>query len=367
MDVGVVREVKPDERRVALTPSGAQELTRRGHRTLVEAGAGSGAGFADECYLGAGAEIVGNAQAIWSEAELLLKVKEPMPQEYGLLRPDLTLFTYLHLAAVPELITALVDSGSTAIAYEAVQLDDGRLPLLAPMSEVAGRLAPQVGANALLAPSGGMGRLIGPVPGVAPAQVAVIGGGVVGYHAAKVALGMGAQVIVLERSPDRLRRLEEIFGTGVQLRMSTEASVTNAIAESDLVIGCVLVPNARAPQILSRHALAGMRPGSVLVDVAIDQGGCFETSRPTTHAEPTYQVDGIIHYCVANMPGAVPVTSTQALTDATLPYVLELAGKGVDAALECDRALGRGLCVRAHRITNDVIAAANYLHHLAAA
>jgi alanine dehydrogenase len=366
MYVGVVREVKSQERRVALTPAGAQELTRRGHRTLVEAGAGAAAGFPDECYARAGAEIVADAQAIWSEAKLLLKVKEPIPQEYGLLRPDLTLFTYLHLAAVPDLVTALVDAGSTAIAYEAVQLDDGRLPLLAPMSEVAGRLAPQVGANALLAPNGGMGRLIGPVPGVAPSQVTVIGGGVVGYHAAKVALGMGAQVVVLERSPDRLRRLEEIFGTAVQLRMSTEASVTAAVTESDLVIGCVLVPNARAPQILPRSALAAMRPGSVLVDVAIDQGGCFETSRPTTHSEPTYQVDGIIHYCVANMPGAVPVTSTQALTGVTLPYVLDLADRGIDTAMERDSALSRGLCVRAGKITNDVIAAAHYLHLVAA-
>ena len=366
MDVGVVREVKPQERRVALTPAGAQELRRRGHRTLVEKGAGIGAGFADECYVTAGASIVASAPEIWSEAELVLKVKEPMAQEYGLLRPGLTLFTYLHLAAVPELTRALVGSGSTAIAYEAVQLDDGRLPLLAPMSEVAGRLAPQVGANALLAPCGGMGRLIGPVPGVCPAQVTVIGGGVVGYHAAKVACGMGAQVTVLEQSPDRIRRLEEIFGTAVQLRLSSEASVGHAVSESDLVIGSVLLPNARAPRVLSRQALAAMRPGSVLVDVAIDQGGCFETSRPTTHAEPTYDVDGVIHYCVANMPGAVPVTSTQALCNATLPYVLELADSGVDVALERNRALNRGVCVRAGNITNDIIAAANYLEHVGA-
>ena len=358
MKVGVVREVKPQERRVALTPAGVTDLLVHGHEVVVETGAGEGAGFPDETYASAGARLAENAAAVWATADLLLKVKEPLQPEYGLLRPGLTLFTYLHLAAAPALTLALAESGCTAIAYEAVQTDDGQLPLLAPMSEVAGRLAAQVGASALLAPSGGAGRLIGPVPGVRPSQVTVIGGGVAGYHATKVALGMGAQVTVLERSADRLRRLEEFFGTAVQLRMSTTTAAEQAAACSDLVIGCVLVPNARAPHVLTRDSLAVMRRGSVLVDVAIDQGGCFETSQPTTHARPTFVVDGIVHYCVANMPGAVPVTSTLALTNATLPYVLKLADLGTDAALKADPALARGLFVRAGTITNDIVAAA---------
>jgi len=356
--IGVVREIKPQERRVALTPAGVRDLLGRGHEVVVEAGAGEGAGFPDEIYATAGARLAGTAAAVWETADLLLKVKEPLAPEYRLLRPGLTLFTYLHLAAAPALTLALAESGCTAIAYEAVQTDDGQLPLLAPMSEVAGRLAVQVGATALLAPNGGAGRLIGPVPGVPPAQVTVIGGGVAGYHAAKVALGMGAQVTVLERSGDRLRRLEELFGTAVQLRMSTTSAAEHAARCSDLVIGCVLVPNARAPHVLTRASLAAMREGSVLVDVAIDQGGCFETSRPTTHASPTFLVDGILHYCVANMPGAVPMTSTLALTNATLPYVLKLADLGIDAALSADPALARGLFVHGGAVTNEIGAAA---------
>jgi alanine dehydrogenase len=358
MKVGVVREIKSQECRVALTPAGVKDLVLRGHEVVVETGAGRGAGFTDESYTSAGARLLDSAAPVWETADLLLKVKEPLQAEYSLLRPGLTLFTYLHLAADPALTRALAESGCIAIAYEAVQTDDGRLPLLAPMSEVAGRLAPQVGASSLLAPSGGSGRLIGPVPGVPPAHVSVIGGGVAGYHAAKVALGLGARVTVLERSADRLRRLEELFGTAVQLRMPTASAAEEEAASSDIVIGCVLVPNARAPHVLTRTSLAAMRPGSVLVDVAIDQGGCFETSQATTHASPTFVMDGIVHYCVANMPGAVPVTSTLALTNATLPYVLTLADRGSEAALKADPALARGLFVRAGAITNEIIAAA---------
>ncbi|HEU4656954.1 MAG TPA: alanine dehydrogenase [Capillimicrobium sp.] len=357
MRIGVVTEIKPQERRVALTPAGALELTRAGHEVLVQAGAGEGSGFADAAYADAGARLVPEAADVWSSAELLLKVKEPIAPEYGLLNPDAVLFTYLHLAPDPELTTALLRSGTTAIAYETVEDERGALPLLAPMSEIAGRLATQAGAYWLQAPYGGNGTLIGGAPGVAPAKVLVIGGGAVGTHAARVAVGMGADVTILERSLPRIRQLEELFGASARVLMSDTLTLREELAVSDLVVGAVLIPGAKAPHLITRGDLAAMKDGSVITDVAIDQGGCAETSRPTTHAEPTYVVDGVVHYCVANMPGAVPVTSTRALTNATLPYVLRLAA-GVDAALEADPGLAKGLNVRAGEIRNASVAEA---------
>jgi alanine dehydrogenase len=358
MRIGVVKEIKPAERRVALTPAGARELAHAGHEVLVERGAGAGAGFEDAAYEIAGARIVAQAAEVWSASELLLKVKEPIEPEYELMHDELTLFTYLHLAPNRALTDALLRSGTTAIAYETVEDERGRLPLLAPMSEVAGRLAAQAGAYFLQDPLGGPGILIGGVPGVAPANVLVIGGGVVGTHAARIAAGMGAEVTILERSLDRLRELEELFDGRVRCLMSDALSLERGLRDADLVIGAVLVPGALAPRLVTREMLGMLRPRRVLVDVAIDQGGCFETSQPTTHGAPTYEVDGIVHYCVANMPGAVPATSTQALTNATLPYVRRLADLGVDAALESDPGLARGLNVAAGRIVYEPVAEA---------
>ncbi|HXG76102.1 MAG TPA: alanine dehydrogenase [Gaiellaceae bacterium] len=362
MRIGVVREIKPQEYRVALTPAGARELVQRGHEVLVEAGAGVGSAFPDEAYERAGARIVSVDEA-WSRAELLLKVKEPIASEYGRLREGLTLFTYLHIAADQPLTRALVDSGITAIAYETVETDSGALPLLAPMSEIAGRLAPQAGAHYLEKPKGGRGILLGGVAGVAPARVLVIGGGMVGYNAAVIAIGMGAQVTILERSVDRMRHLEEVLSGRVTLLMSSTLQIEEAVKDADLVIGAVLIPGALAPKLVTRDMLRAMKGGSVIVDVAIDQGGCTETSRPTTHDDPVYEVDGVVHYCVANMPGAVPITSTRALTNVTLPYVEAIADLGTAEAIARDPALARGVNVLGGHVTYEAVAEAHGLDY----
>jgi alanine dehydrogenase len=357
MRIGVPREVKNNEFRVALTPSGAHELIRSGHEVLVEQGAGLGSSISDADFEAVGAHIVEDADKVWSSAELLLKVKEPVAQEFHRLRAGQVLFTYLHLAASRECTQALLDSGITAIAYETVRLPDGSLPLLAPMSEVAGRLAPQAGANALLAASGGRGVLLGGVPGVAPAQVVVIGAGVSGQHAVAMAVGLGADVTVLDLDIAKLRRLDDRYAGRVRTVVSNAHDLEKACLAADLVIGAVLVPGARAPRLVSNELVSRMKPGSVLVDIAIDQGGCFEDSRPTTHAEPTFRVHGSVFYCVANMPGAVPHTSTHALTNATLPYVLRLANQGWEAALAADPGLARGLSTHRGALTDEQVAA----------
>jgi alanine dehydrogenase len=356
--IGVVREIKQAERRVALTPAGARDLASLGHDVLVEQGAGAGSAFADDAYASVGARIVPYAEEVWRDSELLLKVKEPIEPEYGVMREGLTLFTYLHLAPDRPLTEALLTSGATAIAYETVETADGRLPLLAPMSEIAGRLAAQAGAYFLQAPLGGPGVLIGGVPGVAPARIVVIGGGVVGTQAARIALGTEAEVTILERSLDRLRELDEYFGARARILMSDAIILEEALRDADVVIGAVLVPGALAPRLVTREMLGLMKPHAVIVDVAIDQGGCFETSRPTTHADPVYEVDGVLHYCVANMPGAVPVTATRALTNATMPYVRRLAQEGIDAALADDPSFARGLNVKEGKIVYEPVARA---------
>src|SRR5919198_3459576 len=320
MKIGVAKEIKTDEYRVALTPSGARELVQRGHDVIVETAAGDGSSFPDAAYEAVGARIA-SVDDVWGEAELLLKVKEPIESEYGHLRDGLILFTYLHIAADEALTRSLVDSGVSAVAYETVETDDRRLPLLAPMSEIAGRIAAQAGAYFLEKPLGGRGLLLGGVPGVAPGRVLVIGGGIVGYNAAVIALGLGANVTILDRSIDRMRHLEEVLSGRVSLVMSSTLQIEESVKDADVVIGAVLIPGARAPKLISRQMIGAMKKGSVLVDVAIDQGGCAETSRPTTHSDPVYTVDGVTHYCVTNMPGAVPITATKALTNATLPYV----------------------------------------------
>ena len=327
MRIGVAKEIKPQEYRVALTPAGALELVQRGHEVVVEHGAGLGSGFPDETYTAVGARLA-DVEEVWSTAELLLKVKEPIEPEYPRLREGLTLFTYLHIAADEPLTRALLESGVTGVAYETVETEDRRLPLLAPMSEVAGRLAPQMGAWALEKAHGGRGILLGGVPGVPPAKVVVLGGGVVGLNAAIIALGMQADVWVLDKSVDRMRELEIALDGRVTLAMSNRLQIEEVLPDADMVIGAVLVPGALAPKLVTREMLSLMRPGSVLVDVAIDQGGCFETSHATTHDDPVFEVDAIVHYCVANMPGAVPITSTKGLTNVTLPYVEAIANKG---------------------------------------
>ena len=362
MRVGVAKEIKPQEYRVALTPAGARELVQDGHEVLVEQGAGAGSAFPDDEYERAGAAIA-SVDDVWTRSELLLKVKEPIAAEYGRLREGLTLFTYLHIAADEPLTRALVDSGITAIAYETVETDRGALPLLAPMSEIAGRLAPQAGAHHLEKPRGGRGLLLGGVAGVAPGRVVVIGGGIVGYNAAVIALGLGAQVTILERSVDRMRHLEEVLSGRVSLLMSSSLQVEESLREADLVIGAVLIPGALAPKLVTREMLREMKEGSVFVDVAIDQGGCAETSRPTTHDEPVYTVEGVVHYCVANMPGAVPITSTRALTNVTLPYVEAIAGLGVADAIRDDPALARGVNVLGGRVTYEAVAEAHGLEY----
>ncbi|HZS30569.1 MAG TPA: alanine dehydrogenase [Gaiellaceae bacterium] len=358
MRIGVPKEIKTDEYRVALTPAGARELVQRGHDVIVESTAGDGSAFTDSDYERAGARL-GSVDEVWAEAELLLKVKEPIKPEYGRLREGLTLFTYLHIAADEPLTRALVDSGIAAVAYETVETDDRRLPLLAPMSEIAGRLAPQAAAHFLEKPLGGRGVLLAGTPGVQPGRVVVLGGGIVGYNAAIIALGLGAQVTILERSIDRMRHLDEILSGRVTLLMSSSLEVEERIATADVVIGAVLIPGARAPKLISRAMLSEMQPGAVIVDVAIDQGGCIETAHPTTHSDPTYVVDGIVHYCVANMPGGVPVTSTKALTNATLPYVEAIAEHGLAEAIARDRALARGVNVFDGKITYEAVAEAH--------
>jgi alanine dehydrogenase len=362
LKIGVAKEIKSDEYRVALTPAGARELGQRGHDVIVERGAGTGSAFSDDAYEAAGARIA-PVEDVWSEAELLLKVKEPIATEYGRLREGLILFTYLHIAADEALTRALIDSGITAVAYETVETDSGALPLLAPMSEIAGRLAAQAGAYFLEKPLGGRGLLLGGVPGVAPGRVVVIGGGMVGYNAAVIAIGLGANVMILERSLDRMRHLEEVLSGRVSLVMSSSLQIEESVKEADVVIGAVLIPGALAPKLLTREMIAGMKDGSVFADVAIDQGGCSETSRPTTHSEPVYTVEGVTHYCVANMPGAVPITSTKALTNATLPYVESIADHGLAEAVARDRALARGVNVMDGKITYEAVADAHGLDY----
>src|SRR6266571_5194177 len=363
MKIGVVKEIKSDEYRVALTPAGARELLQHGHDVVVEGDAGDGSAFPDAAYAAVGARL-GSAAEVWADAELLLKVKEPLPSEYPLIREGLVLFTYLHLAASEELTRALIASGAACVAYETVETDARALPLLAPMSEIAGRLAAQAGAYFLEKPLGGRGLLLGGVPGVAPGRVVVIGGGIVGYNAAVIALGLGANVTILDRSIDRMRHLEEILSGRVSLVMSSSLQIEESVKEADVVIGAVLIPGARAPKLVTRAMVAGMKEGSVFADVAIDQGGCAETSRPTTHSEPVYTVSGVTHYCVANMPGAVPITSTKALTNATLPYVEAIADYGLAEAVARDPALARGVNVVEGTVTYEAVADAHGLDYL---
>ncbi|GHJ38589.1 alanine dehydrogenase [Streptomyces sp. TS71-3] len=364
MKVGIPREVKNNEFRVALTPAGAHELVRNGHQVLIERNAGAGSSITDDEYIAAGARIVDTADEVWAAADLLLKVKEPIAEEYHRLRKDQTLFTYLHLAASKECTDALLDSGTTAIAYETVELPDRSLPLLAPMSEVAGRLAPQVGAYHLMRPGGGRGVLPGGVPGVLAGRAVVIGGGVSGWNAAQIAVGMGFHVTLLDKDIHKLKEADRIFGTRIQTVVSNALELEKACLAADLVIGAVLIPGAKAPKLVSNELVSRMKPGSVLVDIAIDQGGCFEDSRPTTHADPTFPVHESLLYCVANMPGAVPNTSTYALTNATLPYVVELANNGWAEALRRNPALARGLNTHEGEVVHKEVAEAHGLAHV---
>jgi alanine dehydrogenase len=357
MRVGVPTEVKPDEYRVAITPAGVRELTQRGHEVIIQAGAGEGSAFKDEEYVAQGARIVPDEPSVFDEAELILKVKEPQPEEVELLRPHHILFTYLHLAPAPDLTRSLCESGATCIAYETVEDAHGLLPLLAPMSEVAGKIATQAGAFFLEKPLGGRGILLGGVPGVASATVLVIGGGAVGLNAAFIAIGMEADVFVFDKSIDRLREIDVALNGRASTVYSSTLAIEQMLPRADLVIGAVLVHGARAPRVITRDQLKLMKQHAVLVDVSIDQGGCFETSRPTTHSDPVYEVDGVIHYCVTNMPGAVPITSTYALTNATLPYMLALADHGRDA-LARDPGLRLGVNVAGGQVTHPAVAEA---------
>jgi alanine dehydrogenase len=358
MKIGVPKEIKIHEYRVGLVPAGVRELVDAGHQVLVQSGAGAGIGLEDSHYKSAGAEIAARAEDVFANAELVIKVKEPQISECKQLKSGQTLFTYLHLAADPAQARALMDSGATCIAYETVTAPDNSLPLLVPMSEVAGRMSIQVGANCLQKAAGGSGVLLGGVPGVAPAKVVVLGGGVSGTHAAEMAVGLRADVTVVDRSVKRLRELSTIFGNQLTTMYSTALAIEGLVRDADLVVGAVLIAGAAAPKLVTAAMVKKMKPGSVLVDIAIDQGGCFETSRPTTHAEPTYVQDGVIHYCVTNMPGAVPRTSTFALTNATLPFVRALADFGWRAALARDAHLARGLNVNAGQITHEAVASA---------
>ncbi len=361
MRISVPTEIKNNEYRVALTPSGVHDLVSAGHEVFVQSGAGIGSSMPDAEYAEAGATLLDDAAEVWDRAELLLKVKEPIESEYAYFRDDLTLFTYLHLAADRPLTDRLIASGITAIAYETVQLPNGTLPLLAPMSEVAGRLAPLVGANTLMRSNGGLGLLMSGVPGTRPATVTVIGGGVAGANAAVIASGMGADVTVFDTNIPRLRMLDDHFGGRVKTAASNPLDLRRAVLDSDLVIGSVLIPGARAPKLVTNEMVSQMRPGSVLVDIAVDQGGCFEDTHPTTHADPTFAVHDTVCYCVANMPGAVPNTSTSALTNATMPYVRRIAAQGWRSALGADAALAAGLNVAAGAVVNEGVAVAHGL------
>jgi len=361
MKIAIPKEIKPQENRVGLTPGSVRELVGRGHDVFIETRAGAGIGAGDADYEAAGATVLPDAEAIFAAGELIVKVKEPQSGEVAKLRPHHTLFTYLHLAAEPELTQGLIDSGCTAIAYETVTDDHGGLPLLAPMSEVAGRMGAQVAAHCLEAHAGGKGLLMGGVPGTAPAKVVVLGGGMAGTNAARIAMGLGAEVTILERSLPRMRALYDIFGGRIRLLHSTIDSIEAEVTRADVVIGAVLIPGAAAPALVSREMVAAMAPGGVMVDIAIDQGGCFATSKPTTHARPTYTVDGVLHYCVTNMPGAVPQTSTAALNAAVLPYAIALADKGAQRALAENPHLAHGLNVAHGAVTHPAVAQAHNL------
>ncbi len=356
MIIGVPKEVKDHETRVGLVPSGVAALRDAGHKVLVEAGAGLGSSIPDRDYAEAGASLVPSAAEVWGSADLVAKVKEPQPSEYPFLRAGLTLFTYLHLAPLPDLTGRLLDAGVSAVGYETIREQDGSLPLLTPMSEVAGRLAVQTGAQYLEAPQGGRGVLLGGVPGVAPGNVLILGGGVVGHNAAKVAYGMGAHVIIIDRNLDRLREIDDIFNSQVVTLASNAWTIRETLRQADLVIGAVLIPGAAAPKLVNRDMISAMKPGSVIVDVCIDQGGCLETSRPTSHSSPVYAVDGVIHYCVPNMPASVPHTSTFALTNATIPYLLKLANEGLERACIDSPALRQGVNTFRGHITHTAVA-----------
>jgi alanine dehydrogenase len=363
MKIAVPAEVKNNEYRVAITPAGVHEMVTHGHEVLVQSGAGEGSSIPDAAYVAAGASIGEDAKSTWEWADMVLKVKEPIPSEYGYFRGDLVLFTYLHLAAEPELTKALLDSGITAIAYETVQLPSRALPLLAPMSEVAGRLAPIVGANVMLRPNGGPGLLVPGVPGTYPASIVVLGGGVAGTNAVSVAVGLGADVTVLDTNIQRLRELDALYAGRIKTIASNTFEIDRAVVAADMVIGSVLVPGAKAPKLVSNELVSRMKPGSVLVDIAIDQGGCFADSHATTHADPTFRVHNSLFYCVANMPGAVANTSTYALTNATLPYVRAVANLGWHDALRADGSLALGLNVYGGAVVNEAVAMAHGLQH----
>ncbi|UCG12339.1 MAG: alanine dehydrogenase [Deltaproteobacteria bacterium] len=364
MVVGVLKEIKAEENRVAMTPAGVEVMNQSGHTVLVEKAAGIGSGFEDHAYAEAGAEIVGPPKEIFARADMLMHVKEPLPPEYDLIREDQIIFTYLHLAAEEKLTHVLIERGSANIAYETIQKPDGSLPLLTPMSEVAGRMAIQQGAKYLEMAQGGHGILLGGVPGVDPGMVAIIGAGVVGTNAAKMACGLGAKVYLLDLSLERLRYLSDVMPSNCFLLMSSPATIRDLIKRADVVVGAVLIPGAKAPELITRDMLKTMKKGAVLVDVAIDQGGCFETSRPTTHADPIYEVDGIVHYCVANMPGAVPKTSTIALTNATLPYAVEIASKGWKKAMQDNPEIKLGANVVKGQVTYKGVAEAFDLEYV---
>jgi alanine dehydrogenase len=357
MIIGVPKEVKDHESRVGLVPSGVIALVEAGHRVLVQQDAGAASSLTDREYIDAGAELLSTAAEVWNEADLVVKVKEPQPSEYAYFRPGLLLFTYLHLAPLPELTERLMQDGVTAIAYETIREKDNSLPLLTPMSEVAGRMAVQVGAQYLEAPNGGRGILLGGVPGVAPANVTILGGGVVGHNSAKMAVGLGAHVTIIDKNLNRLRELDDVYSSQIVTLASNLYTIREALRHADLVIGAVLIPGASAPKLVRRDMISMMKKGSVVVDVAIDQGGCLETSHPTTHTDPVYYVDDVLHYCVSNMPAAVPHTSTFALTNATFPYLLELANKGLERACEQNSAICEGVNTYKGNVTYPAVAA----------
>jgi alanine dehydrogenase len=364
MIIGVPKEIKDKEFRVSATPGAVASLTQAGHTMLVQEGAGEGSGFEDELYIRSGGQLVASASAIWQQADMIMKVKEPLPQEYGLLRNGLILFTYLHLAASEELTKELARRQVTSIAYETVETASGALPLLTPMSEVAGKMSVQIAAHYLEKMNGGRGKLLGGVPGVPPSDVVVVGGGIVGTNAAMVALGMGASVVILDISTDRLRYLTETLHGNLITLVSNRYNIAEAVRRADVLIGAVLIKGAKAPKLVTREMVSNMKPGSVVVDVAVDQGGCIETTRPTSHSDPTYSVDGVLHYCVPNIPGAVPRTSTYALSNQTLPYALELAGKGFARAVQDNAALAKGVNIYKGQITYQAVAEAFGLEYM---